>query len=182
MQQSWREDADKLTFIICRPVEEGVQSKHPGHDLHESPETMLGDVNMFVSMSEESTPEKVEVVGELELMIAENDHQRKGYGKAALLTFLMYVMHNQDGIIQQFLKGSPEPHCPTSFVYLAAKIGKDNARSLALFAGLGFKKTSEEPNYWGEYGLRHKALTVQNVEEMMQEYGVQQYTELRHGA
>ena len=51
MQQSWRNDHDKLTFIACLPV--------PGDDkevlagAHDSPDRMIGDVNLFLSGADE---------------------------------------------------------------------------------------------------------------------------------
>ena len=67
MQQSWRNDPDKLTFIVCLPlskyeVERAPEilyiSEHstlkmllPGE--HDGPERMVGDVNLFLSRDEE---------------------------------------------------------------------------------------------------------------------------------
>lgn len=139
---------------------------------------MLGDVNMFISLSEDSTSDHPEYIGELELMIAEKDQQRQGFGRAALLSFLAYVTHFQESLIGEFSKTGDAFIYTPKFAYLGAKIGKDNHRSLALFESLGFKKTKLEANYWGEYELRHDALTRVGVEKMMVDYGVHHYAEL----
>ncbi len=175
MQQSWRKDNDKLTFIVSRPIEIRHQPKSPVTGTHE---VMLGDVNMFISLSEDSTTGQPIVIGELELMIAENDQQNRGFGKAALLTFLQYVINHQQTILDEFSNEANEPSKATTFNYFTAKIGKDNARSLALFGCLGFEKTREEPNYWGEFELRHSGLTRADVQKMMADYGIYQYNEL----
>ncbi|KAK3251907.1 hypothetical protein CYMTET_38772 [Cymbomonas tetramitiformis] len=59
-QKSWREDDEKLTFII----------------LDRESESMIGDVNLFITENEDSA----EVWnGEVEIMIAEESARRKGF-------------------------------------------------------------------------------------------------------
>ena len=192
MQGTWRDDGDKLTFIICRPFDldqdkatVAPQDRHHAvsidraearleHDI----DAMVGDVNLFISnlhIEDEDhfrrdnaiarlvdTTKLVHVVvGELELMIAERSQQRKGYGKAALVLFLNYIMCNEQQILEEFSRdagpraartGSSSP--PLQFDFFSVKIGSANHRSLALFEGLGFRMTSAQPNYFGEYELR----------------------------
>lgn len=141
---------------------------------------MIGDVNLFISLAEDSDGRHALAVGELELMIAERAQQRKGSGKAALLSFLMYVLHNEGAIINQYWHArNPQPP-PTRFAYFSAKIGKENSRSLALFDRLGFRSISEEPNYWGEYELRQAALTKETITNLMAHNGICRYTELEY--
>ena len=178
MQQSWRKDPDKLTFIICHPGENLGQTTAIDAGMHDSPNVMLGDVNMFISVGEDSTGDQPSVIGELELMIAEKAQQRKGSGRAALLGFMMYVLQHELAIVRQFWIDRDGQPPPSGFAYFAAKIGKENGRSLALFDSLGFKRTTEEPNYWGEYEMRHMALADGSIENLMAENGIRQYTEL----
>lgn len=51
MQQSWRNDHDKLTFIACLPITDNVKEVVGGG--HDGPERMVGDVNLFLSRADE---------------------------------------------------------------------------------------------------------------------------------
>jgi GNAT superfamily N-acetyltransferase len=166
MQETWRRDADKLTFIVCRPSG-----------------SMIGDVNMFLHIADDSMPGQSVVDGELELMIVEKDERRKGHGKAALLAFLVYVISHQKDIVDEFLQSKTWSIAATAASGIndfIAKIGKDNIRSLSLFEDLGFKKVSDEPNYWGEYELRHHGLALDAVNEWMVEYKVDNWRETKY--
>lgn len=205
MQQSWRQDADKLTFITCFPVEDHFCLKpsttpptsgsgscpfRPITKADDSPERMIGDINLFLRVDdgEEGISEPL-IVGEIELMVAERQNQRQGFGKASLLVFLRYVVDHEGEIIREFfergeghdtttatiteqLRSSPRLSC------LSVKVGKGNARSLALFESVAFEKVSEEPNFFGEYELRRKDLTRQEIDEELLRAGVEGYTEV----
>jgi hypothetical protein len=183
MQQSWRQDPDKLTFIICLPLSSSSttlsllpnpsQSSSPNKiqaGEHDSPSKMLGDINLFLSSSEDSSDEDNDVkrktqtiVGELEIMIAPISHRRNGYGRSALLTFLHYISLHLPEIFSEYTptnwSGSPIP-TPAHLtegekkLELRVKIGQENEKSLALFESLGFKKTTEEVSYFGEWELK----------------------------
>jgi hypothetical protein len=148
--------------------------------IDDSPDVMIGDVNMFISLGEDSTGHRPLVIGELELMIAESAQQRKGSGRAALLSFLMYVLHHEAAILGEFWNDSYGQQPPTKFASFVAKIGKENGRSIALFESLGFERTSEEPNYWGEYELRHMSLTKEAIETLMAESWIRHYAEVAY--
>ncbi len=208
MQESWRNDPDKLTFIICQPlaIPAGQDPlSHVKSKMHDSADQMIGDVNLFLSLSSEvqtnpnyqhaneysdqarsnppsdydqSTTTTVQVTGELELMIANSGSKRKGYGRAALATFICYILTHQSEIIGELLnatapselltttqnrdqihQSSPAPPTTTSTsssaaLSLTAKISSTNTASLSLFQSLGFTTTATEPNYFGEWELR----------------------------
>lgn len=70
MQESWRDDADKLTFIVlsAEKIEEG-KSEH---------DSMIGDVNLFLNDPEDDQ------AGEIEVMIADHDSRKKGCATEAV--------------------------------------------------------------------------------------------------
>ncbi|UMM21702.1 hypothetical protein L5515_003272 [Caenorhabditis briggsae] len=110
MQKSWREDDDKLTFIVL--------SKEEGEETNR----MLGDVNLFISKSENSEEEDV---GEVEVMIAEPRGRGKGIGQEAVSLIISWAFKNLQ--IARF----------------CVKITEDNAPSLSLFEKkLGFRRVS----------------------------------------
>jgi RimJ/RimL family protein N-acetyltransferase len=186
MQQSWRQDADKLTFIICQPI----SSSEPVSPalltkVSDSPQRMVGDINLFLRVDDgdegDSPPQ---IVGEIELMIAEKNNQRRGFGKAALLVFMRYIIEHQTEILEEFVsRGVDDAESvrklrdagPLAFECFSVKIGQNNLRSLALFEGLGFVRLSPEPNFFGEFELRRTELRVQGVVGELGVAGVEGY-------
>lgn len=146
------------------------------HDHKTEIAAMIGDVNMFVSMQEEENG-TLSLVGEVELMIALKAFQHKGYGRAALLTFLRYVMQHEAEIVKKFLEQTSQSSATGKFDYLTAKIKEENERSLRLFESTGFERLSTVPNFFGEFELRCKELSVENITRMMDVYGVDGYEE-----
>lgn len=116
-------------------------------------DAMIGDVNMFISTTEDDPGVQL-LVGELELMIAERGEHRKGYGRAALLAFLRYIVTNEERILQEVMSDQAHAASHLRLDHFAVKIGQTNHRSIALFEGLGFCRTSATPSYFGEYELR----------------------------
>ena len=180
MQRSWQTDPDKLTFIVCNPYLATLGPATLGAGKHDSANDMRGDVNLFLSIGADGSPQHPRVVGELELMVAEQDQRRKGYGRAALLAFITYITAHQISIVGQYMnaKGMTVGRGNSNFTYLSAKIGQNNPSSVALFESLGFKKISEEASYWGEYELRHPGFTLQDVDGMMAAYHIHGYQEV----
>lgn len=158
MQRSWRSDCDKLTFIICLPlaIVDSVKNLTPG--VNDGPARMVGDINLFLFNDDgDGGDDKPAgsgpgaVVGEIELMIARKELQRQGYGRAALLSFMHYILLvGREAIIAEYCGLQPG----RSLSYLRVKINQSNKRSIALFQSVGFVQTEEGANYFGEVELR----------------------------
>ena len=170
MQQSWRADHDKLTFIIAGDVA-NIDTLNATKE-----SAMLGDVNMFINQVETDNNETL-LVGELELMIAEKDLQGRGYGRAALLLFMAYILKHEQEIMHEYSVSSTRA-TSLGFSYFVVKIGEDNTRSIALFEGLGFAKTAQNPNYFGEYELR-RHFDAFDVSALCEKYHVYGYAEVK---
>ncbi|KAL5341308.1 GNAT domain-containing protein [Aspergillus crustosus] len=186
MQQSWRNDADKLTFIICLPL---TEDNHESSDLEpltpesDSPTRLIGDMNLFLRIDDgDDGTSSPEIIGEIELMIAEKKDQKRGFGKAALLTFLRYVVGHEAEIVEEFLLGEKDREANVTerkFAALSVKIGEKNERSLKLFESVGFERVGESPSYFGEWELRRvrDGLGMENAERELEGTGVKGYRE-----
>lgn len=194
MQRSWRQDADKLTFIICRPVLSPNTEKEPITLTPEddSSSKMVGDINLFLRVDDgEDGDEPPRIVGEIELMIAEKINHRLGFGKAALLSFFRYIVEQQVRILEEFIQGEVDAltaeklkvaakNSAFEFSCLSVKIGQDNVGSLALFESLGFQKVAAEPSFFGEFELRRTDFSLESVDEALRAVGVSEYTEVSY--
>ena len=163
MQHSWRVDNDKLTFIVCTHPDELTslyaqtlrRGVSPGYQ--DAPHRMIGDINLFLSDDDEQTDEQADavtaqprsVIGELMIMIARSTEHRKGLARETMQAFLSYIRAEQANICREYAGGDG-----AVLKYLRVRITHDNERSIKLFEYLGFKKTCDEPNVFGEFELR----------------------------
>lgn len=174
MQRSWRQDRDKLTFIVCTaPLSQDAETPSTAEQMtpgqHDAPEHMIGDVNLFLyadvdsdsDVEEKKVGEEEEndnahaLVAELEIMIARPDARGKGLAHETLRAFLCYVSTELAAILAEYDGSSVSAAGKASWLkYLRVKIDKDNVRSIRLFERVGFLRTSEEANYFGEMELR----------------------------
>ena len=207
MQESWRRNVDKLTFIVCTTPSPlpGYESHNPPQQLSDggtwSQDKMIGDVNLFLRLEDEDSDHddsidgdqlvrepKQQLVGEIELMVAEKDKRRQGYGRAALLCFLRYILENESAIVNEYFSQgdavgptalSPNNSATSRHLsYLSVKIAESNIRSLNLFESLGFTRVTEKANVFGELELRRGDLQVVEAQNMLQKYGIDAYVEL----
>jgi len=187
MQQSWRQDPDKLTFIICQPTSLETNEGHAQTLTKESDssENMIGDINLFIRIDDgEDGRSPPQFVGEIELMIAEKRNQGQGLGKAALILFMKYIIEHCNEVLEEFASRGidqlmglklKDTKAVLKFECFSVKIGQSNLRSLALFEGLGFVKASNEPNFFGEFELRRNDLSVERVVRDLRDAGLEDY-------
>lgn len=159
-QQSWRMSHDKLTFIICEPWSGEQQSDDArviAAKIDDSLDKMKGDVNFFLYLdddddgngAEQREGSHIRLRGEIDVMIAGQQHRGKGTGEAAVRTILAYIRKNLTGILQEYAQGENLDKDKIQLVGLMAKIKEDNTGSRGLFKKLGFRQEGEA-NYFGE--------------------------------
>ncbi|XP_044103419.1 N-acetyltransferase 9 isoform X3 [Neovison vison] len=89
MQRSWREDADKCTFIVL----DAEKWRARPSTTEES--CMAGDVNLFLTDLGDPS------LGEIEVMIAEPSCRRRGFGTEAVLMMMSYGLTKFEAKIGQ---------------------------------------------------------------------------------
>ncbi|KAK1222398.1 hypothetical protein PQX77_014731 [Marasmius sp. AFHP31] len=172
MQRKWREDEDKLTFIILAKTSD-VQSAS-GQVSHEDPQIlnlpMVGDVNLFLSgdlstmtaESRDDIDEADEFTAEAEIMIAESAYRKRGMAREALQLMFRYATargpeHFSDSppTEQLSLLDDDFPSLPTPIPprHLLTRIMESNEASIKLFQKLGFKVT-KRVEVFGEVEMR----------------------------
>jgi RimJ/RimL family protein N-acetyltransferase len=138
-----------LTFIICKSPPASKDFVAVGQD--DKPDAMIGDVNLFLNDYMDDVPmeHKRRLIGEINIMIARRDVRRMGFGTTALKAFLSYVWTNRALVVKEL--ETNKQVC--ELIGYQAKIDAENQASIHLFESLGFKRKSEEPNYFGEVEL-----------------------------
>jgi RimJ/RimL family protein N-acetyltransferase len=178
MQQSWRSDRDKLTFITSLPLPE----EHSGPELKKSDVALgnlVGDINLFLTLDEDTE----ELVGEVELMIARKEVQGKGFGRASLLAFLRFLALAEERICREFygedggVNEMNESGKGERLGYLRAKIREQNQRSIGLFESVGFVQ-HRGSNYFGEVELRWRMPPVEGIEGWSLQNGLGSWEQL----
>eukprot|EP00761_Pharyngomonas_kirbyi_P001880 gb/GECH01001884.1/.p1 GENE.gb/GECH01001884.1/~~gb/GECH01001884.1/.p1 ORF type:complete len:214 (+),score=64.10 gb/GECH01001884.1/:1-642(+) len=126
MQKSWHKDNEKCTFIL---IDKSIQSESPSN-YTKAEEGMCGDVNLFISLEEESEHKKI---GEIEVMVAEEQSRGKGIGTEAILLMMRYAL--------EYL----------NIQYFTAKILENNHKSLYLFREKLLFNEIEYVSYFNHY-------------------------------
>jgi len=201
MQATWRNDGDKLTFIICLAPSlpsSPTSSNKITAGVQDAPDRMVGDVNLFLyahspenedENEDDDTDAETGVVGELEIMIASKPARGRGLAYSTLTTFLTYITHNLDAILSPSSFTSPHNHTndhshtqQLHLRYLRVKIAQSNTPSLNLFHKLGFTRTSETANYFGEIEMRLSSPGIEELVKSVNMDGEGEVRELEYGA
>lgn len=173
-QQSWRTAPEKLTFIICEPLAKTNSTVPPKVEAKvvDADEHMIGDINFFIYQDDgsddegtEATGSKVALRGEIDVMIAQQGHQRQGYGSASVRALLMYLRRNMESILREYTAGLRIEE-QVEMVGLMVKIKEGNTGSRRLFEKLGFEQ-SGNVNYFGEVML---VIEWGKIEELADEW------------
>ncbi|ETS76679.1 hypothetical protein PFICI_12066 [Pestalotiopsis fici W106-1] len=173
-QISWRTSADKLTFIVCKPLSDGGHKVSAG--VADANEHMVGDINLFLTPWEDDEEQDDEArgsrqrlcVGEVDIMIAAPTDRGRGMGKAAVSTFLWFIKKNMGAILAEYAS-SLEDGGVLEIKELLVRINASNEGSKALFKGLGFEQRGEV-NYFGEIELVLKDFQGERGVSEVQEY------------
>lgn len=171
MQISWRDDPKKCTFIVHSA--EGMRGgANDTFDVGQHLETMVGDVNLFLSESDDDSidgedrgsddaPDSGEALhsesdpriqAEIDIMIADKQSQNKGMGRAATCTMLLYGTR---------MLGVKRFFC---------KINEDNKASLSLFKSLGFEQCDYAACF-RQIELELKAPLANMQQELLETFG-----------
>lgn len=119
MQQSWRNDEDKCTFLIL--------DRQCYEQTKDEIKALVGDTNIFIQSNTEDGSSLHRIVGEIEIMIAETAARGKRYGWEATILMLLY------GVEHLHLRQ-----------YIA--ITKDtNVRAMKMFERMKFQETKRTP-------------------------------------
>ena len=183
MQRSWRNDHDKLTFIICLPLDTtSSQTPTCRSGSHDKPENMIGDINLFLVEDEdvdENVNDDARVVGEIELMIARSNFRRQGYGQAAIQAFMSYILTNWTDISREYgqVKKESSSRIP-ALAFLRVKINQTNIGSIHVFESHGFQRIKDGVNYFGEIELRWRLGSAESKNEISRgTYDVLEYND-----
>ncbi|KAJ7073871.1 GNAT domain-containing protein [Mycena amicta] len=165
MQRKWRDDPDKLTFIILarqKNIPEDTLDALNGvldpQDARVKALRMIGDVNIFLHGSP-AAEEEEDFHAEAEVMIAEQEYRRRGCAREALQLMLGYATASSIGDFiykrpaateEDSDDPSPLPIPPSA---LLVRISESNTPSIRLFESLGFQVT-KRVEVFGEVEMR----------------------------
>ncbi|EFX03931.1 DNA polymerase subunit delta-2 [Grosmannia clavigera kw1407] len=163
-QVEWRAAADKLTFVLCRPLGERDESSSGGvvAGVDDVPSRMVGDINFFLHVwdDEDDNDEDhggtvVLYSGEVDVMIARAEDRGQGFGRAAVTALLYFVLQrHREAILAEAAAGAGAGTGARAgkLRRLVVKIQATNTASIGLFTGLGFQQRGSV-NYFGEVEL-----------------------------
>lgn len=170
-QQSWRAAHEKLTFIICEALptadraSPSIKAKAVDAD-----DRMIGDINFFIYQDddpEETSPNRkanAALRGEIDVMIANTEHRRQGFGSASVQALLIYLRENMKHILKEYTCSLKLGQ--VDLAELMVKIQEGNIGSRRLFENMGFKQVGGV-NYFGEVTL---LVSWAKVEKLVDEW------------
>ncbi|KAH8664042.1 GNAT domain-containing protein [Xylariales sp. PMI_506] len=182
-QISWRTSADKLTFIVCRPLA-GAAAASVAAGEADADNRMVGDINLFLTPWDYEEEEGGDgggaaatavaryAVGEVDIMIADTANRGRGMGRAAVSAFLWYIWKNRAAILKEYAT-SPEGAAAAAAAgggglemkQLLVRIKATNEGSIALFKGLGFEQKGDV-NYFGEIEMVLQEFSAERLAEV----------------
>jgi RimJ/RimL family protein N-acetyltransferase len=151
MQQSWRDDPEKCTFIVLtrekvdgRLLEQLIAADDGSNNegagalffIEATTHAMIGDVNLFLSDDYEDSDsdssaalnvaqqQPTQKQAEIDIMVADPDYRRQGIGREATVLMMWYCA----------------TRLPVGLRRVFCKINESNSGSLALFNGMGFSQ------------------------------------------
>merc|ERR1712000_442372 len=140
-QRSWRNSADKLTFIRMNTLDLDSMSR------------LTGDVNFFLHPWDAEGGQEGWLVGEIDVMVADPDFRNQGMGKAAVMALLVYIQVQMGFILEEYVMSKQADGVSgASLKAFFVKIKEGNVASRKLFERLGFRQEGQK-NYFGEYKM-----------------------------
>lgn len=154
-QVSWRRAHDKLTFIVCKPIDRSLDGRGDIDFIRmntlDRMEQMVGDVNFFLHPYDgDDDAQGAWLTGEVDIMIADQDSRRVGMGRAAVCAVLVYVQVQLGFMLEEYVMNGPKDgQTGAALKGLVVKIKEGNQASRGLFEKLGFRQEGGV-NYFGE--------------------------------
>ncbi|XP_058835867.1 alpha/beta-tubulin-N-acetyltransferase 9 isoform X2 [Topomyia yanbarensis] len=128
MQKSWRQDEDKLTFLIL----DAAKFEQSGDEI----EALIGDTNIFL-LSEQDDKVKA---AEIEIMIAEQPARGKRYGWESTLLMLHYGIKHLH--IEKYRAITKDTNAKAMQMF--QKMGFCEVKRVAVFQEVTFEKSIDD--------------------------------------
>ncbi|KAJ2612194.1 N-acetyltransferase 9 [Coemansia sp. RSA 1365] len=147
MQQSWRKDVDKCTFIVLAKEPPNLPSEST--DIYDN-SRMIGDVNFYLNNTENQHE------AELEVMIAEQSSTGKGIATEVLKLMIDYAVN--DIKVTDFVVRIKDNNAPSIHIF-EKKLGFEESERSAVFREVTLRRRVDNTfraaiNQWTAYATR----------------------------